>query len=453
MRLMQLLPAIALTLLIGCALPAGPMGQRPAAPPAPPTPGPTPGPRPGLYVDAAYNGGPISPLVYGTNTGPWQRIGIEQIPLSKAGGISLIRWPGGNWGDENSATPGQLDEFMALARQVGAEPFIHVRLFGGTPEEAAELVRLANIEKKLGVRYWAIGNEPDLFVAKRGAKSYTVAEFVRDFKAFRAAMKAVDPSIIIVGPEISQYTGPSSYPLDATGVNWIEGFLKEAGDQVDIVSVHRYPFGDPPATAETLLADPPTWTTMIDQLRAQTKRITGRDIPLAVTEANSDWTGRVDPVSGTDSYLNSLWWADVLGRLIRGRTEIVAQFCLGAIQSQGLGMFGRVAYDPGPLPLYQVYPLYQQLGQQLVHSSSDDDTLAIIAAKRADGKLAIILINHAATARSAPIVIEGATVAGPAEVSSFAEDHPFEARGTADLGGPVQLEPRSATVLVVPVQP
>lgn len=438
MRL-RLLILVAL-LLAGCAVPGAS------------TPRPTPGPRTGLYVDAAYDAGPISPLVYGSNTGPWQTVGLEQIPLSKQGGISLIRWPGGNWGDENDVTPLQLDEFITLARQIGAEPFIHVRLFGSTPEQAAELVRLANIEKQYNVRYWAIGNEPDLFVAKRGAESYTAADYVRDFKAFRAAMKAVDPSILIVGPEISQYTGPTGYPVDASGVNWMEGFLQGAGDQVDIVSIHRYPFGQPPATPESLLADPPNWTVMMDQLRDQVRRITGKDLPLAVTEANSDWTGRIDPAAGTDSYLNALWWADVLGRLIRARSEIVAQFCLGAIPAQGIGMFGPIAYDPAPLPLYQVYPLYRQFGNRLIHSASDDDTLPILASRRADGKLAIIVINHAPVSRSAPIVLDGARPTGPAEIWSFAADHPFEQRGSADLIQPITFEPQSATIIIAPVR-
>ncbi|MDZ4721183.1 MAG: hypothetical protein SH847_22200 [Roseiflexaceae bacterium] len=426
--------------------------SQPAAPNVPPTPRPTPGPHAGLFVDASISEGPINPLVYGSNTGPWQTVGLDQIPLSKAGGIRLIRWPGGNWGDENDITALQLDEFMKLARAIGAEPLIHVRLYGGTPEKAAALVRLANIEKKYGVRYWAVGNEPDLFVKKRGAKSYTAADYASDFKRYKAAMKAVDPSIIMLGPEISQYTGPTSYPVDTTGVNWMEGFLKEAGADVDIVTVHRYPFGAPPATAQTLLADPPTWTTMMDNLRAQVQRVAGRDIPLAVTEANSDWTGRVDDEAGTNSHLNAIWWADVLGRLIRARSTIVAQFCLGAISSQGIGMFGPISYGPRPLPLYQVYPLYQQFGNQLVHSSSDDNSLPIVASQRADGKLAILVINHAATERRAPIVLDGTSVAGPAEVWSFAEDHPVQQHGTIDMSGPIAFEPRSATVLVVPVK-
>jgi hypothetical protein len=326
-----------------------------------------------------------------------------------------------------------------------------VRLYDGTPEEAAELVRYVNVEKQYGVRYWAVGNEPDLFVAKRGMESYTVADYARDYKAFRAAMKAIDPDILMVGPEISQYTGPAGYPVDSAGVNWMEGFLQKAGDEVDIISIHRYPFGDPPATPQTLIADPQNWTAMMDQLRAQVQRVTGRDLPLAVTEANSDWSGRVDTDAGTNSHLNALWWADVLGRLIRARTDIVAQFCLGAIQSQGIGMFGPVAYDPSPQPIFKVYQLFHRFGERLVHASSDDTTLPIVAASRADGTLTIIVVNYAEVARTSPIAIEGGAISGPAEIWGFGDGTPVEQHGTADLSAPVTFAPRSVTLLAVPM--
>ena len=42
-------------------------------------------------------------------------------------------------------------------------PTVSVRLFGGAPETAADLVRYANEEMGYGIEYWSIGNEPTLF--------------------------------------------------------------------------------------------------------------------------------------------------------------------------------------------------------------------------------------------------------------------------------------------------
>jgi hypothetical protein len=412
---------------------------------------PTPGSRPGLFISAGYEYGPISPLVYGTNTGPWQTVGLDQIPLSRAAGVSPIRWPGGNWGDENDVTPLMLDEYIALCRAVGAEPLVHVRLAEGTPERAAALVRLANVERRYAVRYWAVGNEPDLFVEKRRARSYTAADYVRDFKAFRAAMKAADASISVMGPEISQYNGPRGSPTDATGLDWMEGFLRGVPD-IELVSFHRYPFGRPAPTAAQLAAEPPAWTRIMGELRAQVRAATGRDVPIAITEANSDWSGRVDDESGTNSHRNALWWADVLGRLIRGGATIVAQFCMGAISGQGIGMFGPIAYDPAPLPIFQVYALFRLFGTRLVHAATDDETLPIVAARRDDGSLTFIVVNHGEAARTAPLTLEGFRPAGPATIWSFADDQPVAQRGTADITQPLRFEPRSATLLALAEQ-
>ena len=52
---------------------------------------------------------------------------------------------------------------MAFAQRVGATAIFHVRLLDRTLEQAAEMVRYTNIEKKYNVQYWAIGNEPTLF--------------------------------------------------------------------------------------------------------------------------------------------------------------------------------------------------------------------------------------------------------------------------------------------------
>ena len=403
--------------------------------------------RPGLYVDAGERLGPISPYVYGSNTGPWAYFAASERALFKAAGIRLLRWPGGNWGDENDPLDSHIDDFIDLCRELDAEPLVHVRLFNGTPAKAAALVRRFNLEQGFKVRYWAVGNEPNLYASSRRTP-YTVADYVRDFKEFRAAMRAVDESIIVMGPEISQYTGTEQDPTDAMGVPWMDGFLQGVGDQIDMVSYHRYPFGRPGATPETLLADPPAWSHAIQHLAEQIRKITGRELPIGVTEVNSDWAGPVGRPAGPDSHLNALWWADVLGRLIRGRATIVAQFALGGVR--GISMVGGHRRNPQPAPIYQVYLLYRHLGDELVFASSDDDRLPLFAALREDGALSLIVVNQGDQPRAEAITVDGFRSAGPAEVWSFAADHPLQQLGTTDLSRPVTFEPRAATVLIVP---
>src|SRR5688572_7170480 len=129
-------------LLAGCAAPtptAVPNTATPSATdtPAPPTatlvpsatPGPSPTPSPvpgGLYVDAGQDLGPISPLIFGTNHGPWVAVPFAYLKEAYAAGVTVIRFPGGAWGDRNNVTPLQIDQFAALLQEMGAQGSISV---------------------------------------------------------------------------------------------------------------------------------------------------------------------------------------------------------------------------------------------------------------------------------------------------------------------------------------
>ena len=84
-------------------------------------------------------------------------------PSAYDSGITILRFPAGAWGDHNDVKTYQIDQFMDFAHKVGATAMFNVRLLDGTPEQAAEMVRYTNIERKYNVQYWGIGNEPTLF--------------------------------------------------------------------------------------------------------------------------------------------------------------------------------------------------------------------------------------------------------------------------------------------------
>ena len=261
----------------------------------------------------------INPFVYGVNYGPWALVPVDMWPMLESSGVTYLRFPAGNWGDQNNISQPQLDLFITQARKWHAEPHIHVRLLGGTPEKAAELVRYANIEKGYNVRYWSIGNEPNLF------KNYTVEQFNKDWRPIAEAMLKVDPKIILTGPEVSQYpptTSPSDYQAPLR--EWVRQFLKVNGDLVGLVSIHRYPFplsmNSGAETVDQLRANPDEWDTIIPDLHAVIKDATGHDMAVAVTEVNSNWD---NGASAPNTFFHAIWWADVLGRLIRQRVEIV----------------------------------------------------------------------------------------------------------------------------------
>jgi hypothetical protein len=352
--------------------------------------------------------GTINPYVYGVNHGPWAVITDKTLPYAQAAGVTMIRFPGGNWGDENDLQPYHIDQFVQLAEQMGSEVSLTVRLFGGSPEKAAALVQYANIQNDYGIRYWAIGNEPTLYATSRGVPDYGVEQFNVEWRAFAEAMRAVDGSIVLIGPELHQF-GPElqSTPKDPFGLDWMSAFLEANGDLVDIVSIHRYPFpqgrGGRAATVEELASASAEWDEIIPYLRGLVIEKTGRELPIAVTEVNSHWSNAIGGEATPDSYMNAIWWADVLGRMIKNQVDIVNYFSLQSHPSiGGYGLFSRSE----PRPTYTVYQIYQQLGETLVFAGCDDPRLGIYAATDSDGSLAVIVINLSSEDVIRPVLVD-----------------------------------------------
>jgi hypothetical protein len=368
--------------------------------------------------------GAINHLVYGVNHGPWAVITDKTLPYAQAAGVTMIRFPGGNWGDENDLQPYHIDQFVQLAEQMGSEVSLTVRLFGSSPEKAAALVQYANIEHDYQIRYWAIGNEPTLYATARGVPEYGVEQFNREWRAFAEAMRAVDETILLIGPELHQF-GPDlgRTPKDPFGLDWMGEFLEANGDLVNIVSIHRYPFpqvgGGRAATVEELTATSAEWDQIIPYLRSLILEITGRDLPIAVTEVNSHWSNAIGGEATADSYINAIWWADVLGRMITNQVEIVNYFTLQSHPSiGGYGLLSRSDIRP----TYYVYQIYQHFGQDLVYAGCDAPDLGIYASTDSEGGLAIIIINLGSADQSIPVMIEDDTL-GLNSVWRFDEDN------------------------------
>jgi hypothetical protein len=361
-----------------------------------------------VVIDAAQELGPISPYISGVNHGPWATVPFDLSIYALDAGITFIRFPGGNYGDDHNLRELQIDQFIQMTRQYGAEPHMSVRLQDGTVEAAAAMVEYTNVEKDYAVRYWSIGNEPNLF-----GEEYDTAQFNSDWRAYAEAMLAVDPDIILVGPDINTYVADgAANPKDASGKDWMEEFLKANGDLVDIVSIHRYPFPRtmntaPPAPAE-LLDSAREFDTTIPFLRQTIRDITGRDIPVAVTEVNSNWSHTAGAETTPDSYLNAVWWADAMGRLIRQQVDIIAFFSLQS--SPQLGAYGMLA-STELRPVYHVYPIYKMFGRTLLQASSGVENVSVYASRRDDGAITVVMINMNEGEQSVPVRFDGLTQA------------------------------------------
>ena len=360
----------------------------------PPTPTAVPG---ALVVYAAETVGPIPPTVYGTNYGPWISVPGGVMDAFQQSGLRLLRFPGGAYGDEHTIRPSQFDLLMQLAGMVNAEAAVSVRLVGGTPEQALELMTYANEANDYNVRLWSIGNEPSLFANIYEEGAWDTAHYNREWRRFAEAMKTADPNILLLGPDIHQFTAnPAQNPKDVNGRDWMIEFLKANGDLVDVVTIHRYPFpanlAQPNPTMAELMASSAEWDQTIPYLRTLIQEHTSRDLPIGVMEINSYWSRASGGETTPDSFANAIWWADVLGRLIRQRVDYVAHFVLQTNASQGgYGLLERTDVRP----TYYVYQLYQKFGQELLRTDFDTESdVSLYAALRDDGVLTLMAINR-----------------------------------------------------------
>ncbi|MEJ2487279.1 MAG: hypothetical protein P8Y68_16240 [Anaerolineales bacterium] len=389
---------------------------------------PTPTPDPQLaVVDPAFLLGEISPYVYGANHGPWAFVTSKVYQQALDSGLKFIRFPGGNWGDRNTMTEREVENMALLAEQMGAELSISVRLRGGTPEKAADLVRMANETLGLDVRYWSIGNEPALY------GDYDTVRYNEEWRAIAEAMLAVDPEILLIGPDVTQFTGnPASDPKDENGLYWIDEFLKQNGDLVDVVSIHRYPFPKslaPSATTkEELYASVQEWDTIIPSLRSKILEHAGREIPIAVTEVNSHWSNVLGQEASPDTIANAVWWADVLSRMIRQDVQIVTFFSLQSNANIGsYGLFERY----NTRPTYFVYQLYKQMGSQKIYANSYDDEVTVFASQCSDEDITVLVINRSLSDKRFALKVFGIEDKKQRKAALladevWAEDVPFE---------------------------
>ena len=327
---------------------------------------------------------------------------------------------GGYNNDANTQDPfddAAFDNAVAYARAIGAEPIIQVPLLADTSGKpptaatAAGMVTYANVTKGYGLKYFSIGNEPDLYASQGlvadptqpAIPGYTPADYCATATAYVAAMKAVDPTIKIVGPDLS-------WKYMRAGNDWLTPILTSCGDLFDIVSIHRYPFEAAQATLAAAAADAASFRTLIASVRGilqatgqgaqaardhRDERRLRRDLLRARRVAGDGrvgalarrWPGHGDRSRALD-----------LGRLgYQRRRRLVA----------GPASVPRPAHMPRPE--YYAYALYaEHFGPTLLTISSAPAGVSAHASRNAaDDATEIIVVNWNESARAAGVLGHG----------------------------------------------
>lgn len=401
-----------------------------------------------ITVDAGATQGEISPYILGANYGAYSTLNPDQFEAAKTSGVSFLRLPGGAAFDEDGrdVTPFLVDQMILVTRMIGAEPSIQAKLFDTTPEIAAELVRYTNIKKQYGVKYWYIGNEPNLY-----PNDYNVDDLNREWRAIAEAMLAVDPDIILIGPDLSQYPGIADQnPKDVNGKDWMDEFLKVNGDLVDVVSVHRYPFpqGGRVTTVDDLRNNTQEWDVIIPFLRERIKTITGEDKPIAIGEINSHWNNVLGTDATADSHFHGIWIGDILGRMMRQQIFMASYFEFYGGPDRAFGLIDRYKVRPA----YYTYQLYDKFGSELVTADSQDPLVTAYAALREDGALTVMVINMGDDEATKTLELANFTPSGAAEIWRYDPEHNAELIETTEIasGAALTLPGQSITLYVIP---
>jgi hypothetical protein len=356
-----------------------------------------------VRADAA--GVAVNPAVTrGYNFGNWMAMVDHGEALARTPAASL-RFPGGNIGDEQDMDAASLNAFRALLTMVKGDPdlVIQTRVFSGRvdrpaangPEDAANAVRLAR-ERGLVVRHWEIGNEPDLYSVTRGDPSWTPERYCEVFREQAKAVRAVDPTVRVLGPATS-----GAHP---TAMRFLERFVELCGDTVDVVSWHIYPTeGD--GTDDAALATASQVDGSIRSVRAllrdPRRNPLGytRDVKLAVTEYGLSW--KTDRPRFLADMPAGLWAAEAALRMAEQGIDMAHYFAY-----QGTGFHGLLDNAGVPRPTYYAFRLLDGLGGHFVASDSGHPQLWSHAVRDGD-TLQVLLLNTQAAPMSVALDAAG----------------------------------------------
>ena len=337
----------------------------------------------------------------GFNFGNWMQVSEFTDQLINVG-PAVLRFPGGNNGDENDLTVDALTAMKSSAGLLGKPQFIlQTRVFASRPgaknrpEDAAEAVRAAK-ELGLEVLYWEIGNEPDLYSVNRGDPSWTPEKYCRTFRAQRQAIMEVDPHARFAGPAVS------GEPVRRD--RFLSAFVGACGDVVDLLTWHIYPT-DGKQTDALALQTVAEANGSLERYRALWNSPTqnplghARRIEFGVTEYGLSW------YSARMRHLNdqvaALWAAETTLRLAEGGAAVISYFAL-----QGTGGHGVLDISGVPRPSYYAFSLLKGFnGSALVARCSDSEVWAHAATS--GQRLSLILINSSTTEKPVALDIPG----------------------------------------------
>jgi hypothetical protein len=362
-----------------------------------------------ISVDAGTVVREVNPLLYGINTARWDeslfpgpanemlltndRDAIRKI---KASGVTLLKYPGGNDADhyiwnskENSDSEMDTDEYLALCREVGAEPFITIN-FNESPQLAADWVRYCNITRGFNVKYWEVGDEQ----WGSWAKGHSSPEgYAKRYAEFVTAMKAVDPTIKVATNVALAGNAPS---LGGGSEGWTARVLRAVPEHIDMLTITFYPQQWGKENDAELLKSVDVYRKLFLQLKDEVKRVAGEKKAEEIIYINVGYNSvNHSPGPQTLQIVNALWVADMIGAMAEVGTDIACYWAVHNAFPPRKGDYGYLSSEGSNTPNvnYYVFPMFvRHFGSTMVKARSSDKDVAVYAAT-AGKKLSLFVIN------------------------------------------------------------
>lgn len=385
---------------------------------------------PGYIIIDGSSSRPIQPTAYGQNYWDWVPSWTGQIDKTKkiVANLKLNTYrAGGNTNDWDNAPDNwdyeEIDTYIAYCRVIGAEPILQVPIISSKrdPNVAVDWVKYCK-DKGYNVKYWIIGNEPDLYTSHNFFKrEYTVYDYCEDFNKYASKMRELDPSIKIIGPEVCQYEGYN---------DWIPTFVELCRINVDIVSYHFYPYGKVKDFTITNILNSPKTTR--DLMKWVKNNAGGKQV--ALTETHVSWSEVMNKQASAESFYAGLWIAEVMGSALEEDLWTVNFW--GTIGGYGTGFIDS---DLKPRPSYYgLWMFTNHFGANLITVNNSPDGLAVYASRnQANNRTIIIGVNKTNTHLPETIQIKGLAANVPERHHTF-HAYSITCLSIPDDGGPME---------------
>jgi hypothetical protein len=393
-----------------------------------------------------------TPLTFGSND--FQIIDSKAYedskyhPLLAKIGLSLLRFHNGNlsnaWSDPNTRT-WKSDLIGAAYDSYGSRPPVIIQNIPGWPrwmkqdkgildpsevdnyaQFAADLVRIINRDQRRAIRYWEPLNEQES-AYKRAGK---IDQLWVIYDKTAQAMKAVDPSIQVVGPALT---------YDDT--NTLISFLKACGGNTDFISWHRYASGNSKDSTDQIMDYTPKYAEQVNNFRNLIQRYQpNRKIGMLLGEYNINYDYRSQE-NRQNAQEGAAWFASVLKYLAESGIDMATSW---NAKDSFYGLIDN-ARSPNLRPAAQVFTwANRSLVGDVLRTASDQASVEAFAVRQQSGMRSLLLINKSGGTAMIQLKGERGTAASQRLEASALKYESIE------IGRPISISPYGVVLLKLP---